>query len=64
MKERSKPEPLDLETTDVTENDRLHAATSIQSSVTPQQYPLIDREIQTAAATTGQRMPKSKAHRQ
>lgn len=56
MKDKSKPGPLDLETPDVTENDRLHAATSIQSPLTPEQYPLKDREMQAAAATAD---PKS-----
>lgn len=61
MKEKSKPGPLDLNTPDTTENDRLHAATSIQSSVTPEQYPLKDREAQTAAATTGRLRSKPKS---
>lgn len=55
MKDRSKREPLDLATRDITENDRLHAATSIQSPVTPEQYPLKDRTTQTATATAGRR---------
>lgn len=60
MKDKSKPGPLDLATPDITENDRLHAATSIQSSVAPEDYPLMNRETQKETATIGRKKsPKS-----
>lgn len=63
MPKTSAHEPLDPDSPDRVENDRLHAATSIQSPVTPEQYPLKDRELQTAAATdgkTGKRKPEKR----
>lgn len=51
-KSRSK-QPIDLESDNPSENSRLHAATSIQSSVQPGDYPETERSLQVAAGTDG-----------
>lgn len=48
-----KKEPLNPVAGTPSENSRLHAATRIQSSVTPEDYPAEKRRMQTAAATDG-----------
>lgn len=51
MTEKKPGAPLDLHSGTPSQNDRLHAATKIQSSVTPEQYPESEREAQVEAAT-------------
>lgn len=51
MTDKKSHEPIDLNSDDTNENSRLHAATSIQSPVTPDQYPEEERQAQVEAAT-------------
>lgn len=51
MTERKPKQPLDIDDGSPGQNDRLHAATKIQSSVMPEQYPESERDAQVAAAT-------------
>ena len=51
-------QPVDLQSDNPSENDRLHAATEIQSSVTPEDYPEEKRRLQVDAATNGKGTPK------
>lgn len=46
-------QPIDLKSDNPGENDRLHAATEIQSSVRPEDYPQEMRDLQVDAATDG-----------
>lgn len=47
--------PLEPEGGSPSEADRLHAATTIQSAVTPEDYPPEKRALQVAAGTDGTR---------
>lgn len=51
-------QPIDLASDNPSENDRLHAATEIQSSVRPEDYPQEKRDLQVDAATDGKRSAK------
>ena len=55
--------PIDLESDDPSENDRLHAATTIQSAVEPGDYPADKRGMQVAAGTDGAASGKPEAGR-
>jgi len=52
--------PVDLKSDNPGENDRLHAATTIQSSVNPEDYPEKKRHLQAAAGTDGTGGPEDK----
>ena len=56
-------QPIDLKSEDASENDRLHAATEIQSSVKPEDYPEEKRDLQVDAATDGKGAPPSPVRR-
>lgn len=43
--------PMDLEGGSAGQKDKIHAATSIQSIVTPEDYPTEEREAETQVAT-------------
>ncbi|CAH0496064.1 hypothetical protein [Novosphingobium sp. CECT 9465] len=51
MTERKPKQPLDIHGGSPSQNGRMHAATKIQSPVTPEQYPESERDAQVAAAT-------------
>lgn len=53
LTENAKSVPLDPEGGSPSENDRLHAATEVQSDVTPEDYPAEKRKMQVAAGTDG-----------
>jgi hypothetical protein len=53
LTENSKAAPLDPEGPSPSENSRLHAATHVQSDVTPEDYPADKRQMQVAAGTDG-----------
>jgi len=50
-------QPVDLKSDNPSEDNRLHAATTIQSSVTPDDYPEEKRRLQVDAATNGKGAP-------
>jgi len=52
-------QPVDLKSDDPSEDNRLHAATTIQSSVTPDDYPEEKRRLQVDAATNGKGAPRT-----
>ena len=53
-------DPLERNDTNPSENSRLHAATAIQSSTTPEAYPEFEREAQVEQATGRPAPGKSK----
>lgn len=56
LTENSKAVPLDPAGPSPSENSRIHAATHLQSDVTPEDYPADERKAQ-AQAATGERNP-------
>jgi hypothetical protein len=46
-------DPVEPKSDNPSLNSRLHAATEIQSSVTPQDYPARDRQLQVEQSTAG-----------
>jgi len=56
-------QPIDLKSEDAAEADRLHAATEIQSSVRPEDYPEEKRDLQVDTATDGKGAPASPVRR-
>lgn len=52
-KDHPERKPLDSKSDNPSENSRLHAATTIQSEVTPEDYPPEKRALQVAAGTDG-----------
>jgi hypothetical protein len=59
-KDHPERKPLDPRSDNPSENSRLHAATTIQSEVTPEDYPEEKRDLQVAAATDGKLKGKPK----
>jgi len=50
LRENAQSRPLDLKSDNPSENDRIHAATTGQGEVTPEDYPVEKRNEQVKAA--------------
>lgn len=62
-KDRPDLKPVDLKSDNASENSVIHAATTIQSVVEPEDYPAEKRALQVAAGTDGTKPPEGRKGR-